>query len=129
MGAATALYSGTCCAHGKYGNGNPYPINLRAVVGLSGWLPCSRSLRSKIEGSQEATRRAASLPLLLCHGKGDDVVLYRYGQKSAEALNSTGFRNLSFKPYNGLGHYTVPEEMDDVCKWLTARMGLDGSRS
>ncbi|XP_068647251.1 uncharacterized protein [Aristolochia californica] len=129
MGAATALYSATCCAHGRYGNGNPYPINLRAVVGLSGWLPCSRSLKNKIEGSVEASRRAASLPLLLCHGKGDDVVLYKHGEKSAEVVNSNGFRNLTFKAYNGLGHYTVPEEMDDVCKWLTARLGLDGSRS
>lgn len=42
MGAATALYSATCSAHGKYGNGKLYPVNLRAVVGLSGWLPCGR---------------------------------------------------------------------------------------
>ncbi|KAJ6415885.1 hypothetical protein OIU84_004634 [Salix udensis] len=68
MGAATALYSATCAAFGRYGNGNAYPINLRAVVGLSGWLPGSRSLRSRVEGSHEAARRAASLPIFLCHG-------------------------------------------------------------
>ncbi|XP_055828500.1 uncharacterized protein LOC129896497 isoform X2 [Solanum dulcamara] len=69
MGAATALYSATCFAQGKYGNGNPYPVNLRAVIGLSGWLPGSRNVRNKIEGSHDAARRAASLPILLCHGK------------------------------------------------------------
>ncbi|RWW02540.1 hypothetical protein GW17_00034370 [Ensete ventricosum] len=42
MGAATALYSATSCAHGTYGNGKPYPVNLSSVVGLSGWLPCAR---------------------------------------------------------------------------------------
>lgn len=42
MGAATALYSATCFAQGKFGNGIPYPVNLRAIVGLSGWLPGSR---------------------------------------------------------------------------------------
>lgn len=42
MGAATALYSATCHILGQYGNGNLYPVNLSAVVGLSGWLPCSR---------------------------------------------------------------------------------------
>lgn len=42
MGAATALYSATCFAIKKYGNGTPYPSNLSAVVGLSGWLPCSK---------------------------------------------------------------------------------------
>lgn len=102
MGAATALHSATCFALGKYGNGNPYPLNLSAVVGLSGWLPDAgfvlscwamnssyyhdrsiywtypllshyyifRSLKSKLESSQEAARRASSLPILLCHGKG-----------------------------------------------------------
>lgn len=129
MGAATALYSATCCAHGKYGSGNPYPLNLSAVVGLSGWLPCSRILKNKIESSEEAKSRAASLPLLLCHGKADDVVLYKHGEKSAEVLKSTGFPNVTFKTYSGLGHYTVPEEIDDVCKWLTSTLGLDGSSS
>ena len=39
MGAAIALYSTTCYALGRYGTGQPYTINLRATVGLSGWLP------------------------------------------------------------------------------------------
>ena len=42
MGAATALYSATCFALGKYENGSPYPANLSAAVGLSGWLPCAK---------------------------------------------------------------------------------------
>lgn len=43
LGGATALYMGTCSAMGKFGNGNLYPLNLKAIVGLSTWLPCSRS--------------------------------------------------------------------------------------
>lgn len=128
MGAATALYSATCFAQGKYENGNPYPINLRAIVGLSGWLPGSRSLRNKIEGSHEAARRAASLPILLCHGICDEVVPYKYGEKSTHFLSLSGFRYLSFKTYDGLGHYTVPKEMDEVCNWLHTRLMLEGSR-
>uniref|UniRef100_A0A0E0MS20 Phospholipase/carboxylesterase/thioesterase domain-containing protein n=1 Tax=Oryza rufipogon TaxID=4529 RepID=A0A0E0MS20_ORYRU len=100
MGAATALYSATCYAHGKYGNGNPYPVNLSVSVGLSGWLPCARSLKNKIESSQEAAQKASSIPLLLCHGKADDVVLYKHGEKSADALKTTGFSNVVFKSYN-----------------------------
>ena len=129
MGAAIALYSATCCALGRYGNGNPYPVNLRAVVGLSGWLPGSRNLRNKIEGSHEAARRAASLPILLGHGNCDDVVPYKYGEKSVNALSIAGFRHLTFKSFDGLGHYTVPREMDEVCSWLTGRLGLEGSRA
>ncbi|KAF9689935.1 hypothetical protein SADUNF_Sadunf01G0143900 [Salix dunnii] len=87
-----------------------------------------RSLRSKVERSHEAARRAASLPLFLCHGTSDDVVPYNYGEKSAHCLNTAGFRNLTFKSYEGLGHYTVPGEMDEARNWLTARLGLEGSR-
>ncbi|KAI3806885.1 hypothetical protein L1987_22803 [Smallanthus sonchifolius] len=39
IGAACALYSATCFTQGRYGNGSPYHVNLKAVVGLSGWLP------------------------------------------------------------------------------------------
>ncbi|KAJ7951862.1 Acyl-protein thioesterase 2 [Quillaja saponaria] len=128
MGAATALYSATCAAMGRYANGSPYYVNLRAIVGLSGWFPGSRSLKNKIEVSHEATRRAASLPILLCHGTSDDVVPYNHGEKSAHSLSSSGFQYLTFRSYDGLGHYTVPKEMDEVCNWLTSRLGLDGCR-
>lgn len=74
MGAATSLYSATCFVRGKYENGNSYPVNLSAAVGLSGWLPCAKTLTSKLEGVEGAVNRATSLPILLCHGKGDDVV-------------------------------------------------------
>ncbi|KAE8666890.1 deSI-like protein [Hibiscus syriacus] len=102
MGAATSLYSATCFIHGKYGNGNPYPANLSAVVGLSGWLPCSKTLKRKI-GQEEAARRATSLPILLCHGKGDEVVPYKFGEKSSQVLSSNGFQNTIFKSYDGYG--------------------------
>ncbi|XP_044463434.1 acyl-protein thioesterase 2-like [Mangifera indica] len=126
MGAATALYSATCRILGQYGNGSHYSVNLSAIVGLSGWLPCSRTLKSRMERSHEAARRAASLPLLLCHGLGDDVVAYMHGERSAQVLNSAGFRDLTFRSYDGLGHYTIPEEMDEVCNWLIARLELEG---
>ncbi|XP_021616054.1 acyl-protein thioesterase 2 isoform X2 [Manihot esculenta] len=129
MGAATSLYSATCFTSGKYANGNQYPANLSAVVGLSGWLPCSKTLRNKIEGVEEAARRAVTLPILLCHGKGDDVVPYKFGEKSSRVLASTGFQDVTFKAYNGLGHYTIPQEMDEVCTWLTSKLGLEESSS
>ncbi|KAM1046746.1 hypothetical protein ACFX2I_026138 [Malus domestica] len=129
MGAATALYSATCFSTRKYGNGNQYPCNLSAVVGLSGWLPCSKTLSKKLEEVDDAARRAASIPLLLCHGKRDDVVSYKFGEKSSQSLRSNGFQDVTFKSYNALGHYTIPEEMDEVCAWLRSKLGLDGTSS
>ncbi|KAG0519463.1 hypothetical protein BDA96_09G266500 [Sorghum bicolor] len=128
MGAAVALHSAACYAQGKFTSGIPYPITLNAVISLSGWLPCSRTLRSKMESSHIAIRRAASLPILLGHGRVDEVVVYRNGERSAEILRNSGFSFLTFKPYNGLGHYTIPEEMDDLCKWLSSSLGLSRSR-
>jgi lysophospholipase-2 len=128
MGAAAALHSAACYAHGRFTNGVAYPVTLSAVIGLSGWLPCSRTLKSKMDSSQTALRRAGALPILLSHGRADEVVTYRNGEKSADFLRGSGFQYLNFKPYNGLGHYTIPEEMDDVCKWLSSRLGLDRSR-
>ncbi|KAI7988518.1 Acyl-protein thioesterase 2 [Camellia lanceoleosa] len=126
MGAATALYSATCFALGKYENGSPYPANLSAAVGLSGWLPCAKNLSSRIEGKDEATRWAATLPIMVCHGRGDDVVRFKFGEKSSQALSSAGFQDVTFRAYNGLGHYTIPEEMDELCSWLTSKLGLEG---
>jgi len=63
-----------------------------------------------MESSHIVTRRAASLPILLCHGIADEVVTYRNGERSAEILRSSGFAYLRLKPYNGLGHYTILEE-------------------
>ncbi|KAD4384522.1 hypothetical protein R6Q59_011354 [Mikania micrantha] len=100
MGASVALYSATCRATGQYMNGNRYPINLSAAVALSGWLPCSRFLKNRVGASQEAARRAASLPVLLCHGRVDDVVEYKLGEKSAQTMYSAGFQNLTFRTYN-----------------------------
>ncbi|KAL7150701.1 hypothetical protein ABFS83_05G131600 [Erythranthe nasuta] len=127
MGAAAALYSGTCHIFGQYSNRNPYPVNLTSIVGLSGWLPCSRMLRNRLAGSNDTVTRASSLPILLCHGSGDDVVAYKHGEKSARILHSAGFQNLTFRSYDGLGHYTIPEEMDEVCRWLTDKLELPGS--
>ncbi|PWA97083.1 alpha/Beta hydrolase fold protein [Artemisia annua] len=125
MGAAMALYCATCRALGQYGNGNRYPINLSVAMALSGWLPCSRIVRSRVHASQEATRRAASLHILLYHGQVDDVIEHKHGEKSAQTLHSAGF-NVTFRTYNGLGHYTIPEEVSDMCCWLVTRMGING---
>jgi len=88
-----------------------------------------RTLKNRIQSSPEAAQKASSIPLLLCHGKADDVVLYKHGERSADALKANGFSNVLFKSYNSLGHYTVPEEMEEVCKWLTANLELGTSSS
>ncbi|KNA22539.1 hypothetical protein SOVF_032900 isoform A [Spinacia oleracea] len=129
VGAAISLYSVICQVLGRYRNGSSYPINLSVVVGLSGWLPCSSSMKTWMEESQEGQHRTASLPILLCHGSADEVVAHEHGEKALETLTSLGFHNITFRSYNGLGHYTIPEETEEVCKWLTTMLDLEGTTS
>uniref|UniRef100_M1D7B7 Acyl-protein thioesterase n=1 Tax=Solanum tuberosum TaxID=4113 RepID=M1D7B7_SOLTU len=58
---------------------------------------------------------------------GDDVVAYQHGEKSARILSSSGFQNLTLRTYEGLGHYTIPEETDEICRWLSANLCLGGT--
>ncbi|KAI5006870.1 hypothetical protein ZWY2020_042082, partial [Hordeum vulgare] len=114
MGVAAALHSAACYAHGKFSSGTPYQIMLSAIVSLSRWLPCSSA--------------------------ADEFVPCRNGERLIEFLRSLGFSYVSFKSYNGLGHYTILEEMDDglghytileemddLCKWLSSRLSIDRS--
>ncbi|XP_047947423.1 uncharacterized protein LOC125193632 [Salvia hispanica] len=122
MGAAASLYCATCCfARGKFENDNEFSPNISAVVGLSGLLPSAKTLSHKLEGVAEAFERAASLPILLCHGQvfdnfsaqllvhvlmivgnniaGDDEVAHEFGERCHQKLTSVGFRDVTFKSY------------------------------
>lgn len=127
MGAATALYCAMCHCLRNSVSGELYQIKVQCVIALSGWLPCSRLLRNHLEGSPEAVTRAAALPVMICHGTGDDQVEYKLGEKSAKTLKAYGFRNLVFRQYKELGHYHSPEEVHEFCCWIAATLELDGS--
>ncbi|PPD69550.1 hypothetical protein GOBAR_DD33568 [Gossypium barbadense] len=77
-----------------------------------------------VEGLEAAAAHVANL-LSIEPADRDDVVPYKFGEKSALALSSNGFENMTFKSYDGLGHYTIPEEMEEVYTWLTSKLGLD----
>eukprot|EP00249_Psilotum_nudum_P036542 c7926_g1_i1 orf=85-1044(+) len=124
QGAATALYTMICAVSGKYSNGIRFPFTLSAAVALSGWFPCARDLKRLIDGNDQTLRRMEKFPLLLCHGTVDDVVQYAYGEKSAAVLTSAGFKKLIFNKYKGLGHYSQPDEMNDVCTFLKSTLDL-----
>lgn len=127
MGSATSLYSASCYVLGKYGNGNSYSTQLSVVIGLSGWLPCSKDLNEKMESVDGAALRASSLPILLCHGLDDEIVLYKYGDAAFKKLIGVGFHDVTFKEYEALAHDTSPDEMNDVCAWLNSKLGLADS--
>ncbi|KAA3486076.1 acyl-protein thioesterase 2-like [Gossypium australe] len=77
-------------------------------------------------GNNDGSHQEKRYSYITCSVAGDDVVPYKFGEKSSRALTSNGFKDMTFKSYNGLGHYTIPEEMEEVCAWLTSKLGLDG---
>lgn len=124
QGAATSLYAVTCSIAGKYSDGIVFPLKFSVAVTLSGWLPCAKNVKNRLKENTQALEEAGELPLLLCHGTEDNVVLYKFGKDSAAALQSEGFKNLTFKTYNGLGHFTSPPEMDDICGFFKEKLQL-----
>jgi predicted esterase len=56
-------------------------------------------------------------PILLCHGDSDQVVNPKYGQQTAEKLQSFGY-DITRKTYRGLAHSACPEEIRDIANYL-----------
>ncbi|KAJ7548331.1 hypothetical protein O6H91_07G007300 [Diphasiastrum complanatum] len=118
QGAATALFAVTRSVIGKYSDGTPFPLMIDSAVGLSGWLPSSKSIRSQEVNSNEFARLAAELPIFLAHGTRDYIVSFKFGEMSAQLLQKVGFSKTIFRPYKGMDHSTTPQELDEVCNWL-----------
>ena len=74
-----------------------------AVVGLSGWLPCSARV-------DDAARHAASLPIFLCHGKGIDNFISYANIKGLLAFTVFFIENV-LKPYASTSKLCWHEEL------------------
>lgn len=80
-------------------------------VGIS----CGRALADEFK-KDPSLQAAEKPPVLMCHGQNDPLVLYNFGEMSAQALRSLGFK-VDFKSYPRLAHEAGPEELADVKKW------------
>jgi len=83
---------------------------LAGILALSSWLPLHKSFPEAIKGNKDTK-------ILQCHGDIDPVVNFTLGQMTADVLSSF-CSNLEFKTYQGLGHSSSPQEMNDVKEWL-----------
>nr|OQO19254.1 hypothetical protein B0A51_10498 [Rachicladosporium sp. CCFEE 5018] len=90
---------------------------LGGVFGLS----CYMLLREKLEGMVPKSKPNAGTPIFMGHGDADQVVRYVWGQQTAAKLKDLGY-GVEFKTYPGLPHSAAPEELDDLEKYLSARI-------
>ncbi|OJJ43064.1 hypothetical protein ASPZODRAFT_19763 [Penicilliopsis zonata CBS 506.65] len=87
---------------------------LGGVFGLSCYLPLSDRIKNYIPTDWPSK----TTPFFLAHGDEDAVVKYEFGMKSAALLKEMGLENVSFNPYDGLGHSADPREIEDLERFL-----------
>lgn len=102
QGGALALYTGLSTTH-----------KLAGIVVLSSWFPLHKTMQSVV--------RNLDVPVLHCHGDCDPLVPYKWGQMTSTLLKRVLERH-EFKTYQGVGHSSCPEEMDDVQAFLNERL-------
>ena len=102
QGGAIALHVGT-----------RFAAALGGVLALSTYLP----LRDRLAAGTPANR---SLPILMCHGRGDMVLSIRIGRLSRDALMQQGY-SVEWLEYD-MAHEVCEEEIGDIARWLRERL-------
>ncbi|MGD8514505.1 MAG: alpha/beta hydrolase-fold protein [Granulosicoccaceae bacterium] len=106
QGGAIALHTGL-----------RYPEPVAGVLALSAYVPLSGTLASE--------RHSANLevPIFMAHGDHDPVIALAQAQASREQLVQLGYR-VDWHSY-AMEHSVVPEEIDDIGRWLRRRLVTD----
>lgn len=92
-----------------------YPRRIAGVIGMSGYLAFPERLRD------EKSPAAAGLPILLTHGKQDDILPVDGAREAQAALRTEGF-SVRLHEYL-MGHEVIPEALSEVEKFLKPIFG------
>jgi phospholipase/carboxylesterase len=95
-----------------------HPRLVRGIAGHSGGL-LPRLVPSR------APPGLAGLPVLLQHGRADDVVPLEMGHAARDGLARLGAR-VDFREYD-VGHSISGESLEDLVRWLSARLDETGA--
>ncbi|MDX1607115.1 MAG: hypothetical protein R3202_13050, partial [Candidatus Competibacterales bacterium] len=91
-----------------------YPHALAGILALSCYLPLADELASEGHPANRET------PVLMLHGRSDDVVPARYGRDSCERLRALGY-DCRWQDYP-MRHEVCPEEIQVIGAWLRERL-------
>ncbi len=94
-----------------------YPRRLAGIVGLSGFLAFPERL------GREKSPAASGLPILLTHGKNDDVLPVEGAREAQAVLRTEGF-TVRLHEYL-MGHHVIPETLEEVRRFLIKILGPD----
>ena len=95
------------------------PERLAGVVPIAGRIP------PEVEPWIAAPERTAGLPLLLEHGRWDQVIPIAWAHRARPILERQGVA-LDYREYDA-PHSITPRMLDDATAWLTARLD-EGTR-
>lgn len=115
QGGAMSLFSGLT-----------YPTHrLAGVFGLSCYqLAPTRFDALRAEEKGDANR---DVPVWMGHGDRDPTVKVEWGRLTAKGLKERGW-NVTYREYPGLTHSASLEEIDELEKWVTARLADGAAR-
>jgi len=91
--------------------GLQYPGTLAGLCVMSGYLPKEEGL--------EVSEAAKATPVAHFHGADDPTVRIEWARRSVEIVKERGVAQYELHEYDGLGHGTSQESIDDVEAWLT----------
>jgi acetyl esterase/lipase len=119
-------------------------ITARTKLGGIFGLSCYLLLHNKLKDFVPADSPNKDTPIFMGHGDSDPLVRPQWGMMTAQLLKEAGW-NVDLKMYSwvsrvewyiaiadnvlsGLEHSAVPEEIDDVEKYLNARIPPVGDK-
>lgn len=89
---------------------------LAGIIALSCYLPLRAHLGRELHPANRAT------PILMCHGREDEVVLHAFGQQSRDVMLAAGLA-VEWRQYS-VGHGLCRPEIFDISAWLKHQLGL-----
>jgi len=110
MGGALSLFTGMSMPLADQ--------KLAGIAVLSGYLVCAKKLK--------VTKGLESTPIFHGHGTSDPMVIYSNAQKSKQYMLQHGVTSYELKPYQGMQHTLIPEEIADWMKFCVRVLPPDG---
>lgn len=96
-------------------------VGLRHAAALAGILAlsCYLPLRARLQDELAAANR--QVPVLMCHGTEDTVVLPEFGAASRDAMRAAGLE-VDWRTYP-MAHSLCLPQVRDIAQWLASRVG------
>lgn len=92
-----------------------HPQRLAGIMALSTWLPLADTLAA------EASAANRDVPILMVHGRRDEMVAVERGERSRDALLALGYAP-KWLDYP-MGHEVCMEEVQAISRWLVDVLG------